>query len=224
MNDEIRAEIEETIRIISENIITQMMNEDKNTYDKEIRLPENVTTPHVVTKRAYNRITGTMYDEKNKKRRQKRPSVLEQCILNGKLEEAEKKIRRMQYTAITNISQTEGDYCNEKTAKRILEGMFAMIGYEAKSIPNTLKEETMECLKKWLPHAKTIYNYNKGKIARVLNMTQDEMSCIYDTYILTKKIILINSLSKAEYDKNIAGLNKNLNPVYAAIRALREIE
>lgn len=91
MNDEIRAEIEETIRIISENIITQMMNEDKNTYDKEIRLPENVTTPHVVTKRAYNRITGTMYDEKNKKRRQKRPSVLEQCILNGKLEEAEKR-------------------------------------------------------------------------------------------------------------------------------------
>jgi hypothetical protein len=55
-----------------------------------------------------------------------------------------------------------------------------------------------------------------------LDMKQDEMQCAYDTYILTKTIILLNSNSQTEYDENIAALNSRLKPVYAAIRALKE--
>ena len=223
MNAETRAKVEETIKTINENIITQMLNEDKNSYDKEIQLPENVTTPDVVHKRAYNTNMDTMDNEKNKKRRENRPSVLEQCVLDGKLEEAEQRIRKAHYTAITNVAQEAVDYCDEKTARRILKEMLTMIGYDAEMIPAVTVNETVRCIEKWVPYARTLYKYNQGKIDP-LDMNKDEMTCTYDTYILTKKIILINSNDKTEYDKNIAKLYKKLKPVYAAIRALRETE
>ena len=223
MNAEIRAKVEETIKTINQNIIAEMLNEDKNSYDKEIQLPENVTTPEVVHKRAYNTHMDTVDNAKNKKRRENRPSVLEQCILDGRHDEAKEMIQKMHYTAITNLSKSCETICNEKTAIKILKEMLTMIGYDVEMIPADMVYETVNCIKKWSPYARTLYKYNRGEI-EPLDMKENEMTRAYDTYILTKKLILINSHSKTEYDNNIAKLNKKMKPVYAAIRAQREIE
>lgn len=224
MNTENKAKVQETIRKINEQVEAQMMAPEKNDYDAEVKLPEVIVNANVLPKREYRRTIETNNEAKNKKRRENRPSKLEKCILDGKHEEAKEKIRKMHYTTITSLMQSEEILCNEKTARRIIEEMFKMTGYEVEMIPTVVEQETIECINNWLPHTQMIYDYNKGKIMTPLDMTQDEMTCAYDTYILTKKIILINSNNKTEYDNNIAQLNKKLMPVYAAIRALREIE
>ena len=222
MNAETKAKVQETIREINKQIIDQMMAAEKNDYDAEVKLPKDIMNTTVMPKRSYNRLIETNNEAKNKKRRESRPSDLEQYILDGKHEEAKEKISNMHYTAITSLSQMVGRYCNEKTARRILKEMFKMTGYEVKMIPNAVKEETIKCVNNWLHYTKTLYDYNKGKIMKPLDMKQDEMQCAYDTYILTKTIILLNSNSQTEYDENIAALNSRLKPVYAAIRALKE--
>lgn len=223
MNTETKAKVQETIRNINEQVVAQMMAPEKNDYDAEVKLPEVIVNANVLPKREYRRTIETNNEVKNKKRRESRPSKLEQCILDGGHEEAKEKVRKMQYIAITNLSKSCENICNEKTARKILKEMLIMIGYDVEMIPAVMVYETVNCIKKWLPYAGTLYKYNRGEI-EPLDMTQDEMTCAYDTYILTKKIILINSNNKTEYDNNIAQLNKKLMPVYAAIRALREIE
>ena len=222
MNAETKAKVQETIREINKQIIDQMMAAEKNDYDAEVKLPKDIMNTTVMPKRSYNRLIETNNEAKNKKRRENRPSVLEQCILDGKHEEARKMIRKKQYTTITSLMQPEEILCNEKTARKILKEMFKMIGYEVEMIPNAVKEETIKCVNNWLNYTEPLYNYNKGKIIKPLDMKQDEMTYAYDTYILTKKIILINSNNKTEYDNNIASLDNRLKPVYAAIRALKE--
>ncbi len=223
MNIETKAKVQETIRNINEQVVAQMMAPEKNDYDAEVKLPEVIVNANVLPKREYRRTIETNNETKNKKRRENRPSVLEQCILDGKHEEARKMIRKKQYTTITSLMQPEEILCNEKTARKILKEMFKMIGYEVEMIPNAVKEETIKCVNNWLNYTEPLYNYNKGKIIKPLDMKQDEMTYAYDTYILTKKIILINSNNKTEYDNNIASLDNRLKPVYAAIRALKEV-
>lgn len=222
MNAETKAKVQETIREINKQIIDQMMAAEKNDYDAEVKLPKDIMNTTVMPKRSYNRLIETNNEAKNKKRRENRPSVLEQCILDGKHEEAREMICKKQYTTITSLMQPEEILCNEKTARKILKEMFKMIGYEVEMIPNAVKEETIKCVNNWLDYTESLYNYNKGKIIKPLDMKQDEMQCAYDTYILTKTIILLNSNSQTEYDENIAALNSRLKPVYAAIRALKE--
>lgn len=222
MNTETKAKVQETIREINKQIIDQMMAAEKNDYDAEVKLPKDIMNTTVMPKRSYNRLIETNNEAKNKKRRENRPSVLEQCILDGKHEEAREMIRKKQYTTITSLMQPEEILCNEKTARKILKEMFKMIGYEVEMIPNAVKEETIKCVNNWYNYTEPLYNYNKGKIIKPLDMKQDEMQCAYDTYILTKTIILLNSNSQTEYDENIAALNSRLKPVYAAIRALKE--
>ena len=222
MNTETKAKVQETIRNINEQLVAKMMTTEKNDYDAEVKLPEVIVNANVLPKREYRRTIETNNEAKNKKRRENRPSKLEQCILDGKHEEAKEKIRKMHYTTITSLMQPEEIPCNEKTARKIIEEMFKMTGYEVEMIPNAVKEETIKCVNNWLPYTKTLFDYNKGKIMKPLDMKQDEMQCAYDTYILTKTIILLNSNSQTEYDENIAALNSRLKPVYAAIRALKE--
>ena len=223
MNKETKAKVQETIRNINEQVVAQMMAPEKNDYDAEVKLPEVIVNANVLPKREYRRTIETNNEAKNKKRRENRPSKLEQCILDGRHDEAKEMIQKMHYTAITNLSKSCENICNEKTARKILKEMLKMIGYDVEMIPAVMVYETVNCIKKWLPYAGTLYKYNRGRI-EPLDMKKDEMTCAYDTYILTKKIILINSNNKTEYDNNIAQLNKKLMPVYAAIRALREIE
>lgn len=53
-------------------------------------------------------------------------------------------------------------------------------------------------------------------------MNTEEIIFTYETYLFVKKIILIESNSKEEYDEKISSLHKNkiLNAVYAAARTL----
>ena len=222
MNAETKAKVQGTIKNINEQVVAQMMAPEKNDYDAEVKLPEVIVNANVLPKREYRRTIETNNEAKNKKRRENRPSVLEQCILDGKHEEASEMIRKKQYMTITSLMQPEEILCDEKTARKILKEMFKMIGYEVEMIPNAVKEETIKCVNNWLNYTEPLYNYNKGKIIKPLDMKQDEMQCAYDTYILTKTIILLNSNSQTEYDENIASLDNRLKPVYAAIRALKE--
>lgn len=220
MNAESRKKVEEKIQELNKIVAAQMINEEKSNYDPDIELSQYKIEDIIETKRTYTVMVDNI---KNRKRRENRPSVLEQYILDEKYEEAKKVIHNTHYSAITKIVQHEECCCNEKTATTIMKAMFKMIGYNIKSaIPNVLVDELISCIAKWTLHSKTIYKYNSGKI-RPLDMNQEEMLCVYDTYILIKKIILINSNSKEEYDICIADLNKELTPVYAAIRALKEI-
>ena len=177
MNTETKAKVQETIRNINEQLVAQMMTTEKNDYDAEVKLPEVIVNANVLPKREYRRTIETNNEAKNKKRRENRPSVLEQCILDGKHEEAKEKIRKMHYTTITSIMQPEEIPCNEKTARKIIEEMFKMTGYEVEMIPNAVKEETIKCVNNWLNYTEPLYNYNKGKIIKPLDMTQDEMQC-----------------------------------------------
>lgn len=230
MNAEKRKAVVNTIIAIGNKIAEQMINEEKNRYDPEVQfemeLPEEEESEDkmedetFIIKKSYRCINE---DRKNRKRRENRPGVLEQCILDGKYEEVTERIRRSCYTAITAVSKMSQEYCDERTARKIIHEMFTMIGYRIEMIPCTVVDETIKCMKEWLFHNKTMYKYNRGEI-RPLDMKQEEMLCTYNTYILTKKIILINSSSENEYNENIAKLDKKLKPVYAAIRALNAME
>lgn len=221
MDAETRKKVEEIATKINDSILAQMMNEEKNDYDSEIRLPNRMTNEKIVIKKSYN-LENRENSGENKKRRESRISTLEKCIIDQKYEEAEEKIQKQHYMALTELALKNND-CNEKTSYKIMKSMFAMIGYDVAMIPKTMVDETITIIKKWIPHSKTIYGYISRKI-KPLDMSQEEMIYVYDTYILVKKIILIDCINKEDYDKRIARLNKELTPVYAAIRALKAIE
>ena len=146
MNSTTRELVKDRIRAINEDIIKMMMNPEKNEYDNEVQLPTIDADSQVVPKRKYARIVDTMDTANNRKRRESRPSTLEQCVLDGKDDEAEEKIRKMRYTAITTLSQTGKTRCNEKTTRKILKEMLAMVGYEAEMIPIAVEDEAIACM------------------------------------------------------------------------------
>ena len=219
MTIEKKKRTEEEIRAINNRIVACMMNEEKSTYDPEVQIPANVHH-NIITKREYNIEES---NKTNRKRREKRPSVLEQDILLGNYKEAEERIQKQHYTSLTKIAQHDYLDFDDRTAKKIIQNMLTMIGCKENMIPTVLVNETIDCMLEWKEHAKTLYKYNKGKMLP-LDMTQNEMSCTYATYILVKKIILINAANKEEYEANIAALDQKLNPVYAAIRVLHTLE
>ena len=132
MNTETKAKVQETIRNINEQLVAKMMTTEKNDYDAEVKLPEVIVNANVLPKREYRRTIETNNEAKNKKH-----------------EEAKEKIRKMHYTTITSLMQSEEILCNEKTARRIIEEMFKMTGYEVEMIPNAVKEETIKCVNNW---------------------------------------------------------------------------
>lgn len=220
MNAEQRKNIEKKIKEINDAIITQMAAEEKNSYDPEVTLPQNIEKTDITIKKAYD-LQNREADERNKKRRENRQSTLETYIIKNRHKQAEEYIRKQHYTTVTSIAQ-KANIANERTGRKIIKELFTMIGYNAEKIPKAVTGDVEEIVKKWLPHTKTLYGYNREKI-RPLDMTEEEMTCVYETYILTKKIILINSANKKAYDQSIEKLNRELTPIYAAIRALNSI-
>ena len=91
MDAETRKKVEEIATKISDSILAQMMNEEKNDYDSEIRLPNRMTNEKIVIKKSYN-LENRENSGENKKRRESRISTLEKCIIDQKYEEAEEKI------------------------------------------------------------------------------------------------------------------------------------
>lgn len=221
MNAEKRKKVEENITEINAAVIAQLADEAKNEYDPEVSLPQNIKQTAITIKKSYD-LSNREKDEENRKRRANRPSTLETYILKGKQQEAEDYVRKQHYTTITSIAQDGKNYIDERTKRKIVKELFTMIGYKAEKIPIAITDELAEIVEKWIPNTKTIYEYNRKKI-KPLDMKQEEMTYVYEMYILTKKIILINSANKEEYDQSIAKLNQELTPIYAAIRTLNSI-
>lgn len=104
-----------------------------------------------------------------------------------------------------------------------MKSAFNMIGYKIESVPEMLKEEMIELVKNWTESKKVyMWNDNQESIWKYIDDEQTIM-LIYKTYLLSKKILLINSHSKEEYDEMKKQLEQNtsLNAVYAAARALK---
>lgn len=223
MNAEKRKEVKARIEEINNEVYSQMMKKEKNKYDPEIKLPQCDMQHEIIHKREYSIKVESMYPEKNKKRRENRPSTLENYIINGKDEEAKNYIREQYYISMNKLpQQIESDKC-EKTIRETVFQMFKMIDYYVDMIPIALVDETECMVKKWIAHKRILNKYKNRKI-KPLDMTEEEMFYVYDTYILTKKIILINSTSKEDYNERVAKLNQELKPIYAAIRELRAIQ
>ena len=59
MNAEQRKNIEKKIKEINDAIITQMAAEEKNSYDPEVTLPQNIEKTDITIKKAYDRSLAT---------------------------------------------------------------------------------------------------------------------------------------------------------------------
>lgn len=214
--------ISEKLNILHSEVYQQMMNEEKNKYDPEIKLPFNKFV-HIELKKKYNLANRDGDTIKKQKRREKRPGELELKIKNNQTKEVKEIIKKHYYTSLTCISQHMEYICNEKTARKILKCLFTMTGYSnTEKVPEMLTDEAAELIKKWADHTKTLYKCCKSPEKSLDYMNTEEIIFTYETYLFVKKIILIESNSKEEYDEKISCLHKNkiLNAVYAAARTL----
>lgn len=214
---------------IANEVVEQMMNPEKNKYDEEIQLSEWIASE------SYKELLYKTYkgcsnkskndDNKNKERRENRLNTFEELIRKGEIKEAKENIIKAYHISLTKMSNTiESKYvCCKKTAMKIMKSAFNMIGYKIESVPEMLKEEMIELVKSWTKSKKVyMWNDNYESIWKYINDEQTIM-LIYKTYLLAKKILLINSHSKEEYDEMKKQLEQNasLNAVYAAARALK---
>ena len=112
--------ISEKLNILHSEVYQQMMNEEKNKYDPEIKLPFNKFV-HIELKKKYNLANRDDDTIKKQKRREKRPGELELKIKNNQTKEVKEIIKKHYYTSLTGISQHMEYICNEKTARKILK-------------------------------------------------------------------------------------------------------
>lgn len=225
MISEKRTTAEQLCAIISDAIYAEIANAEKNMYDPEVNLPPIGKVEGTLLKKEYNSMS-LRQDAAHKKRREKRPGVLEELLKNGNTEAATKMIRKEYYVSFAQIEQ-QIRCCNEKTTRKILTYILGFFNCDfiKKQMPTALLDEIEACIAMWLPYTRTLCKCSQNKISP-LDTSEKEMICIYNTYILLKKIILINSNCKSEYEEKIAFLhyNKKLNAVIAAIREIRKGE
>lgn len=183
INAEKRKKVKEKITELNAVVIARLANEEKNDYDPEVSLPQNIDQTTITVKKSYN-LSSREKDEENRKRRENRSSTLETYILKEKYKEAEEYVRKQHYTTITKISQDGKNCIEERTKKKIIKELFTMIGYSAENIPIALTDEITKIVEKWIPYTRTIYGYNQKKI-KPLDMKQEEMMYVYETYIHT---------------------------------------
>lgn len=205
------------------NVIAQMMNPEKNNYDKDVSLPEWTPTEKNLLNTGYehNKKDDT---PKNIKRRQKRLNKLGEHLKKDEENQAIKIIKDAYHISKTNISISMNDICAEKTARRLITGLFKMIGYTDKIIiPEMCVQQLKDVLRKWLPNAKTVYACSEQpeKIWKYIN-DEEAVLLVYETYLLIKQMILIECTDKEEYIERTKPLNNNkhMNAVYAAAREL----
>lgn len=214
--------IEERFMKIHEEVFRKLMNEEKNSYDMEITLPM-CEMEDISTKKNYNIGNRDNDTPARKKRRENHMSKLEKYIIKGNNKEAEIIIKQSYYASITDVSQKADHICNEKTARKLIKSMFKIIGYSnIDKIPKVLINDVIQHIEKIILHSKTIYKCCR-KTDKILSyMDEEEMIYTYEFYLLAKKIILIDSYDKAEYEERLKSLHKNkkVKAVYAAVREI----
>ncbi|MCD7958637.1 MAG: hypothetical protein LUF89_03755 [Ruminococcus sp.] len=213
---------QEIIKTINREVHQQMINEEKNTYDPEIVMPL-IKIEYIPLKKSYN-IMSREDTKTNQKRRAKRPGELEEKIKEGKIAEAREIIKSQYYRSITATSQDERWLCNEKTARKILKSFFTMIGHhDIDKIHKSLANDVIKLGNRWLDHTKNLYICCQSLEKALDCMNAEEMILTYETYLLVKKMILIESDNEQAYHDKAATLlkEKTLNAVYAAGKIMK---
>lgn len=215
--------IEERFVKLHEEVYHQMMNEEKNGYDPEIMLPMCSMMDNIPMKNKYSVDSKDDDTFKKMKRRENRLSKLEEHLKNNRLKEAKTIIKNQYCASITEVAQLADDICSVKTAMRLINALFNMIGYNhIERIPRILIDEILENIKKWVSHTKIVYKCEKDPDIMLDEMSAKEMLYTYEFYLIVKKIILIECKSETEYKEKTACLHnvKNRNGVYNAARTI----
>ena len=208
---------------MQKKVIRQMMNPEKNNYDKEVSLPEWTPTEKNLLNTGYehNKKDNT---PKNIKRRQNRLNKLGEHLKKDEEDKAITIIKDAYHISKTNISICMNDICAEKTARKLITGLFKMIGHTDKMvIPEMCVQQLKDVLRKWLPNTKTVYACSEQpeNIWKYIN-DEETVLLVYETYLLIKQMILIECVDKEEYIERTKSLNNNkhMKAVYAAAKEL----
>ena len=220
--------IKEKFAILHNEVYCQMTNAEKNEFDPEVELPV-LKEMFIDLKKNYN-LSNREDTFENRRRREKRCSVLMKKLEDGDFKEAKKEIKSHYFRSINAISvditDLSGDLqcrCCEKTVREKLRLCFDLVKYKSvKGIPFAMKNDVIVLINQWLDHAKTLKKCAKSTENIFDHLKTDEVLLVYRTYLFVKKIILVECTDKADYDAKVAELHKDksLCAVYAAARVL----
>ena len=223
--------IKEKFSILHNEVYCQMTNAEKNEFDPEVELPV-LKEMFIDLKKNYN--LSNREDTFEKRRREKRCSVLMKKLEDGDFKEAKKEIKSHYFRSINAISvditDLSGDLqcrCCEKTVREKLRLCFDLVKYKSvKGIPFAMKNDVIVLINQWLDHAKTLKKCAKSTENIFDHLKTDEVLLVYRTYLFVKKIILVECTDKADYDAKVAELHKDksLCAVYAAARVLSHFD
>ena len=224
--------IEEKFAVLHNEVYCQMTNAEKNEFDPEVELPVLKKMP-IDLKKIYN-LSNREDTFENRRRREKRCSVLMKKLEDGDFEEAKKEIKSNYFRSINAISVDITDLsddlqcrCCEKTVREKLRLCFDLVKYKSvKGIPFAMKNDVTVLINQWLDHAKTLKKCANSAENIFDHLKTDEVLLVYRTYLFVKKIILVECTDKADYDAKVAVLHKdkNLCAVYAAARVLSHFD
>lgn len=224
--------IEERFAILHNEVYCQMTNAEKNEFDPEVELPVLKKMP-IDLKKIYN-LSNREDTFENRRRREKRCSVLMKKMEDGDFKEVKKEIKSRYFRSINAISVDITDLsndlqcrCCEKTVREKLRLCFDLVKYKSvKRIPFAMKNDVADLINQWLDHAKTLKKCANSTENIFDHLKTDEVILVYRTYLFVKKIILVECTDKADYDAKVAELHKdkNLCAVYAAARVLSHFD
>lgn len=224
--------IKEKFAILHNEVYCQMTNAEKNEFDPEVELPV-LKEMFIDLKKTYN-LSNREDTFENRRRREKRCSVLMKKLEDGDFKKAKKEIKSHYFRSINAISvditDLSGDLqcrCCEKTVREKLRLCFDLVKYKSvKGIPFAMKNDVIVLINQWLDHAKTLKKCAKSTENIFDHLKTDEVLLVYRTYLFVKKIILVECTDKADYDAKVAELHKDksLCAVYAAARVLSHFD
>lgn len=224
--------IKEKFAILHNEVYCQMTNAEKNEFDPEVELPV-LKEMFIDLKKNYN-LSNREDTFENRRRREKRCSVLMKKLEDDDFKEAKKEIKSHYFRSINAISvditDLSGDLqcrCCEKTVREKLRLCFDLVKYKSvKGIPFAMKNDVIVLINQWLDHAKTLKKCAKSTENIFDHLKTDEVLLVYRTYLFVKKIILVECTDKADYDAKVAELHKDksLCAVYAAARVLSHFD
>ena len=139
--------IEERFAILHNEVYCQMTNAEKNEFDPEVELPVLKKMP-IDLKKIYN-LSNREDTFENRRRREKRCSVLMKKMEDGDFKEVKKEIKSRYFRSINAISVDITDLsddlqcrCCEKTVREKLRLCFDLVKYKSvKGIPFAMKND-----------------------------------------------------------------------------------
>ena len=210
----------------------KMYNSEKNDYDPDIKLPEPQKEV-IETKKTYNKLDQ---DNKNQKRCQNRLSEFEKKLLKNKKDADDEKyinekIKKQYYYSIKSFAEKYDNNSNqddnsrvEKTIRTTLTTLFKIIGCDdITMIPKVISDDIYAIIDKFKKgkHNLNICTEKPDEILRHLN--DEERMALYEFYLASKQIILLESIDKNNYDTRISKLrnDETIKKVYEMGKILK---